>query len=180
MSSLYMKTFILNNIYSNRFLLVAFVKYILSQINSHCIQNCTFRYFLEIVETFIFWGKYFQCLVIFMFLFYPETNNFNNSQIVGHTKLPNPSMTNIFNVLSIDLQYTHHLNFLISARNQAQGYYMNETGVRRIVAHFLNLLVVTEWLLWNRKERQNAVGHALFELFMVSAGVELYLQLRVQ
>ena len=79
-----------------------------------------------------------------MFLFYPETNNFNNSQIVVHTKLPNNSMTNIFNVLSIDLQYTHHLNFLISARNQAEDYYMNETGVRRIVAHFLNLLVVTE------------------------------------
>ena len=41
-----------------------------------------------------------------MFLLYPETNNFNNSETVGHRKLPDPSMNNIFNVLSIDLQYT--------------------------------------------------------------------------
>ena len=44
---------------------------------------------------------------------------------------------------------------------------MNETGVKQIVAHFLNLLVVTELLLWNRKERQNAVGHVLFETLMI-------------
>ena len=31
---------------------------------------------------------------------------------------------------------------------------MNETGVSRIVAHFLNLLIVIELSLWNRKERQ--------------------------
>ena len=35
-----------------------------------------------------------------MFLFYSETNKFNNSEIVGHRK------NNIFNVLSIGLQYT--------------------------------------------------------------------------
>ena len=52
---------------------------------------------------------------------------------------------------------------------------MNETGVRRTVAHFFNLLIVTELLLWNRKERQNAIGHVLFEPFRVLAGVELYL-----
>ena len=40
-----------------------------------------------------------------MFLFCPETNNFNNSEIVGRRKLPDPSMNNIFNVLSIGLQY---------------------------------------------------------------------------
>ena len=50
---------------------------------------------------------------------------------------------------------------------------MNETGVRQIVAHFLNLLIVTELLLWNRKERQNGVRHVPFEPFMVSAGIEL-------
>ena len=42
---------------------------------------------------------------------------------------------------------------------------------RRIVAHYLNLLIVIELLLWNRKERQNAVGHVLYEPFRVSAGV---------
>ena len=30
---------------------------------------------------------------------------------------------------------------------------MNEPGVRRIVAHFLNLFIVIELLLWNRKGR---------------------------
>ena len=42
---------------------------------------------------------------------------------------------------------------------------------RRIVAHYLNLLIVIELLLWNRKERQNAVGHVLYKPFRVSAGV---------
>ena len=31
----------------------------------------------------------------------------------------------------------------------------------RIVAHFLNLFIVIELLLWNRKERQNAIGYVL-------------------
>ena len=56
---------ILDNIYMDRFLLVAFVKYILSQIYTHSFQNCTFRDFLETVETFIFW-EYFHSLVIFV------------------------------------------------------------------------------------------------------------------
>ena len=60
MSCLYIETLILgmskilDNMYIDRSLLVAFVKYILSQIYSHCIRNCTFGYFLEIVETVIF------------------------------------------------------------------------------------------------------------------------------
>ena len=49
----------------------------------------------------------------------------------------------------------------------------------RIVAHFLNLLIVIDLLLWSRKERQNPVGHVFFELFRVSVDVELYLQLSV-
>ena len=92
-----MSSLILDNIYIDRFLLVAFVKYILSQIYSHCIQNSTFWYFLEVVETFAF---------IFIFLFYLKTDNFNNSEIADCRKLPNPSMNKIFNVLSIGLQYS--------------------------------------------------------------------------
>ena len=41
-----------------------------------------------------------------MFLFYPESNNFNNSQKVGCRKLPDASMNNVFSILSIGLQYT--------------------------------------------------------------------------
>ena len=95
----------MDNIYIDRLLLVAFVKYILSQIYNR-FQNCTFWYFLGIVQTFVYWGKYFQSLLVFTFLFYPEINNFSNSENVGRRKLPDPSMNNIFNVLSIGLQYT--------------------------------------------------------------------------
>ena len=80
------KTLLFDNIYIDRFLLVDFVKYILSQIYSHPIQSCTFWYFLEIMETFAFEENIFS-LIIFMFLFYPDTNNFNNSEIFGRRKL---------------------------------------------------------------------------------------------
>ena len=40
-----------------------------------------------------------------MFLFYPKTSNFHNSEILGRRELPDSSMNNIFNVLSIVLQY---------------------------------------------------------------------------
>ena len=50
---------------------------------------------------------------------------------------------------------------------------MNEKCIRQIIAHFLNLLIVIELLLWNRKERQNGLRHVLFEPFRVSVGIEL-------
>ena len=97
----------MDNIYIDRFLLWAFVKYILSQIYSHCIQNCTFRYFLEIVESFVSWGKYFQSLVIFMFLYYPETVTSITQKKLVVESCPTTQWTYIvFNFLSIGLQYT--------------------------------------------------------------------------
>ena len=96
---------VLDNISIDRFLLVAFAKYILSQIYSHCIHNCAFSYFLEIVETFVFSRKYFQSLLIFIF-FYPKTSNFHNAGMIYLRKLSDPSMNSVFNVLSIGLQYT--------------------------------------------------------------------------
>ena len=74
---------ILNNFFVDTSLLLAFIKYILSQIYSHCICNCNFWNFLVIVETFVSWRKYFQGILIFMILFYPKTINFRNSGIVG-------------------------------------------------------------------------------------------------
>ena len=88
---------ILDNMYIDRFLHVPFVKYILSEIYSHCTRNCTFGYFLEIVETVVFWRKHIQNLIIF--IFYLKTSNFHDSGMVGRRKLPDPSMKNIFNVL---------------------------------------------------------------------------------
>ena len=92
---------VLVNICIDRFLLVAFVKYILSQIYSHCIQNWAFWYFIKIVETFVFWRKYFQGPLIFMF-FYPKASNFHNPGMIGRRNLHDPSMNNILNVLSIN------------------------------------------------------------------------------
>ena len=71
-----------------------------------------------------------------MFLFYPETNNFNNSEIFGRRKLPDPSVNNIFDVLSIGLQYTlsfKRLDFglkcLVTITPNVQSLKcMNETG----------------------------------------------------
>ena len=93
-----------DNMYIDRFLFVAFVKYTLSQIYSNCIRNCTFEYFLEIVETVIFCRKYFQNLLILVF--YRKISNFHNSGMVSHRELLDPSIKNIFNILLIALQYT--------------------------------------------------------------------------
>ena len=62
-------------------ILIGSYLYILSQIYSHCIQNCTFWYFIEIVKIFVFSRKYFQSLLIFKF-FYPKFSNFHNSGMV--------------------------------------------------------------------------------------------------
>ena len=40
-----------------------------------------------------------------MFLFHPKTSNFHKSEPIGRRKLRVPSMNNIFNFLSIALQY---------------------------------------------------------------------------
>ena len=62
-----------------------------------------------------------------MFPFYPETSNYNNSEIVGGRKLPDPSINNIFNVPSIGLQYTlsykqpdSHLKCLVTITPKVQ------------------------------------------------------------
>ena len=65
---------ILNNIYIDRLLLLAFVKYILPQLYSYFIQNCTFWYFLAIVEPCIFLRKYFQSILVFMLFCLPKNH----------------------------------------------------------------------------------------------------------
>ena len=152
------------------------------------------------METFVFWGKYFQGLVIFMFVFYPETSNFHNSdmigqrndwsekwlvrEMIGQRKLPDSSMNNVFNVLSIGLHCTlsfkrpdFGLKCLVTTTPKVQSLKFKSMYKwnRRIVPHFLNLLIVIELLLWNRQERQNAVDYVLFKAFRVLAGIVLYL-----
>ena len=65
------KTLILDHIYIDRFLLVAFIKYILSQIY-RTVQKCNFQYFLEIVETFVF-ENIFKVLLYLCFFFVEKT-----------------------------------------------------------------------------------------------------------
>ena len=38
--------------------------------------------------------------------FYPKASNFHNSGMIGRRKLSDASVNNIFNILSIGLQYT--------------------------------------------------------------------------
>ena len=84
---------VLDNIYIDRFLLLAFVKYNLSQIYSHFIRNCTtFRYLLAIAEKNFFLKKILS-KVSYIYVFYPKPINFHNLGIVT-------------NALLIGLQYT--------------------------------------------------------------------------
>ena len=73
-------------------------------ITDHFIRNCTFWYFLEIVDT-CFFKKIFSKSSYICF-FYLKTSKFRNLGLVGRRKLPNSLMKNIFDILSISLQYT--------------------------------------------------------------------------
>ena len=140
-------------------------------------------------KTFVFWVKYFQSLVIFMFVFYQKpvtsiTQTWLVREMIGQRKLPDSSMNNVFNVLSIGLHCTlsfkrpdFGLKCLVTTTPKVQSLKFKSMYKwnRRIVPHFLNLLIVIELLLWNRKERQNAVDYVLFKAFRVLAGIVLYL-----
>ena len=105
-------------------------------------------------------------LIISYSFIYPKTSNFHNSRnlhnsgMVGRRKLPDASMNNVFNVLSINLQYTLSLkwpDFGLKRRvtlrlvySMKFSHFLKQAG---IVIHFLNLLIVTEILLWNRKKK---------------------------
>ena len=84
------------------FLLVAFVKCILSQII--VLGTVLFDTFWRL-WTLAFSRKYFQSLLTFSF-FYLKTSKFRNFGLVGRRKLPNSLMKIIFDTLSISLQYT--------------------------------------------------------------------------
>ena len=49
-----------------------------------------------------------------MFLFYSETNNFNNLEIAGRRKLPDPSMKTFLMFYWVVYNILSHLNDLIS------------------------------------------------------------------
>ena len=105
-------------------------------------------------------------------------------EMIGQRKLPDSSMNNIFNILSIGLHCTlsfkrpdFGLKCLVTTTPKVQSLKFKSMYKwnRRIVPHFLNLLIVIELLLWNRQERQNAVDYVLFKAFRVLAGIVLYL-----
>ena len=105
----------------------------------------------------VFWQKMFQNFV-FIFSYYPKTaelvlENFQYSGEVGCGKLPDPSLNNFFNVLSIGLKYIlsfewpdFGLKCLFTVVPKSQSYYMK-------FSHFWDLLIIIELLLWNWKER---------------------------
>ena len=66
---------VLDNIFIDRFLLVAFVKYILSQIYSHCIQNCTFFDTLYRLWKLLFSKENIFKVSFYLCFFYPKTSN---------------------------------------------------------------------------------------------------------
>ena len=50
--------------------------------------------------------KIFSKSSLYLCFFYPKTSNFHNAGMIGRKKLSDHSMNNIFNILSIGLQYT--------------------------------------------------------------------------
>ena len=81
---------VLDNVFLDRFLLVAFVKYILWQICSHCIQNCTFLILCRECGNFCSLKKIFSESSYIYVLFYPKTSNFHNSGIIGRRRCLTP------------------------------------------------------------------------------------------
>ena len=66
---------VLDNIVIDRFLLLAFVKYILSQIYSHCIQSCTFFDTLYRLWKLSFSKENIFKVSFYLCFFYPKTSN---------------------------------------------------------------------------------------------------------
>ena len=106
---------VLDNIYIDTFQLVAFAKYILSQIYNHCIQNCSFWYFMEIVETFVFWRTYFQSLLIFMFFFIPKPLSSITQEWLVVESCVTPQWTTYLMFYRLVCNIHSHLNELILA-----------------------------------------------------------------
>ena len=171
---------VLDNIFVYRFLFVASVKYILPDLQPLYSEP----YFLIVngdCGNFCFLKKIFS-KSSYIYIFYPKTSNFHNAGMICRRKLPDLQWITFFNVLSIRLQYTisfkwpdFGLKCLVTITQKGQSLKFKasvwnipifETG--GIVIHFISLLMVTELLLWNRKERWSTVGHVLFEPIRVS------------
>ena len=176
MSNLQMKTLVLevlDSIFIDRFLLVAFVKYILSQIYNHCIQNFTFWYFMEIVETFAFWRKYFQILLYLFFYQKPVTSITQEWLVVESCLTPQwITFSMFYRLIYILFKWPDfRLKCLVTITPKARSLKfkasvwnipISETG--RNCNSLLSLLMIIELLSWNRKERWGTVGLVLFEL----------------
>ena len=77
---------------------------------SYCIaKNCIFCTFWRLT-ILVLWWKIVQNLLVFLYFFCPKNNwfykNLHNSGMVGHRKLPKPSLNWIFNAILIVVQYT--------------------------------------------------------------------------
>ena len=94
---------VLNNTFIDMFLRVAFVKYILSQT---VFRTVLFDTLWRLWKLLVFEENIFE-VFLYLCFFYPNTSNFRNSGMTGRRKPSDPSVNNIFNVLSIDLQYAH-------------------------------------------------------------------------
>ena len=95
------------SINSESVLLLALVKYMLC---SRFTQNCIFYTFWRLI-ILVLWRKIVENLLIFVFMWSKKRcnwfhKNLHSSGMVGHRKLPDPSLNHIFNALSIGVQYT--------------------------------------------------------------------------
>ena len=96
------------SIKSESILLLALVKYMFC---SHFTQNCILLYFLEAKNPYFVTKNCWKSSYICVFILSKKRRNWfhknlHNSGMVGRRKLPDPSLTRIFNALLIGVQYT--------------------------------------------------------------------------
>ena len=146
---------ILNNIYIDRFLLVAFVKYILSQVYSHLFGTLLFDTFWRLWKLLFFEEKKIKIVVYIFFIEKPATSLTQEWLVVESCpiglqyilsfKWPDCSLKCRVPITlkGQSLKFKANVLYEISL-------FLKQAG---IVIHFLNLLIVTKLLSWNRKER---------------------------
>ena len=90
----------MENIFINRSLLVVFFNIFYHRSTAIVFRTALFNTSLRLWRLL----KKKFCKSSYIYVFYPKTNNFHNSENIGRRKPSDPSMNNIFNVLSIGLQ----------------------------------------------------------------------------
>ena len=110
----WIKTLILDNIYIDSLLLVAFAKYILSQIYSHFIQNGTFQYFWRLWKL-LFFEKNIIEILLYFYLFIQKAITSTTEKYLVVESCPTPQWITFLMFYRLLYNILSYLNNMISA-----------------------------------------------------------------